>query len=87
MKSLIKQRNLYAAVNDLGGKIHLIPLVFIAHLFCSETNVRNQYTGHQPLLKWLCYECFIFLKSMIFWLTVQAASHHSDMINSFIMLD
>ena len=39
------------------------------------------------MLKWPYYECFIFLKSMIFWVTLLASSHHSDMINSFIMLD
>lgn len=70
------------------AKVHLIPLTLTEHLLCSEASIANQYKRrHHPLLKWPCYECFIFLKSMIFWVTVLASSHHSDMINSFIMLD
>lgn len=72
----------------LVAKVHLIPLTFIEHLLRSEASTASQCKRrHHPLLKWPCYECFIFLKSMIFWVTVLASSHHSDMINSFIMLD
>lgn len=72
----------------LVAKVHLIPLTFIEHLLRSKASTANQCKRrHHPLLKWPGYECFIFLKSMIFWVTVLASSHHSDMINSFIMLD
>lgn len=70
----------------LVAKIHLIPLTFIEHLLCSEANTSNPYKRYHPMLKWPCYECFIFLKSVIFWVTV-LASHHFNTINSFIVLD
>lgn len=70
----------------LVAKIHLIPLTFIEHLLHSEANTSNPYKRYRPMLKWPCYECFIFLKSVIFWVTV-LASHHFDAINSFIALD
>lgn len=79
--------SIYCREMILVIKVLLIPLIFIEHLFFSKASAGNQYRRQHPMLKWPCYECFIFLKSMIFWVTVPASSHHSNMINSFIKLD
>lgn len=56
-------------------------------LLCSEARTGNQYRRRHPIPKWPCEDYPIFLKLMIFRVTVPASSHHSNMINSFIMLD
>lgn len=85
---LLEQVILCTAEGYPGGKVLVIPLTLIEHLLHSEASTAHQYKRrHHPSPEWHCYECFIFLKSMIFRVTVLASSHHSDMINSFIMLD
>lgn len=79
---------MYRRRTALVAKVYLIPLTFTEHrLCCSVQRPGNQYRRRHPIPKWPCEECPIFLTLMLFRVTVPASSHHSNMINSFIMLD